>query len=220
MAEQSQHVALDGVKLYVLLTKSLTTEPLEEVACAVLEAGAHAIQIREKRRSDEKLLSQARRLKRLTDQFGALLIVNDRPDIAILSEADGIHLGQDDLPVTEVRKIVGPNILIGLSTHNGDQVRSAALLGADYIGIGPAFATTTKGYDVGIGLAQLAELATLSPLPTVAIGGIKLENVRDVLKAGVQAIAVCSAIISTRDPHMATKRFLSAIREVEESKKT
>lgn len=199
------------VRLYVLLTGEHCRGPLLEWAEAVLAAGAHAVQLREKGMADRPLLDLARRVRALARRHGALFVMNDRPDLAVLAEADALHLGQDDLPVPEARRIVGPEMLVGLSTHSLDQIREAVGAGADYIGVGPVFATGTKGYREGLGIEYVRRAAPAFAVPAVAIGGIRAENAREIVEAGAQAVAVCGAILSAEDPAAETRRFLTAL---------
>jgi thiamine-phosphate pyrophosphorylase len=129
-----------------------------------------------------------------------MFVVNDRPDIASLADADGVHLGQDDLSVKEARRIVGPDRLIGVSTHSVEQVRQAVLEGADYIGVGPVFRSPTKAFDWVPGLEFVRHAAEETSLPSFALGGITLENVRQVVSAGARRIAVASAVIRSKEP--------------------
>ena len=137
---------LSSARLYALLTGATCRASLDWTIAEAAAGGADIIQLREKTLPDGELLSRARDVRRWTRKAGILFIVNDRPDIARLAEADGVHLGQDDLPVREARRILGPEALIGVSTHTLEQVRQAALAGASYIGVGPTFASSTKGF--------------------------------------------------------------------------
>jgi thiamine-phosphate diphosphorylase len=147
----------------------------------------------------------------IAKKFGATLIVNDHPDIALAADADGVHLGQDDLPVKEARKIMGKNRIIGISTHTVEQARDAGRDGADYIGFGPVFHTTTKDAGRPMGIEMLREIKRQVQIPVIAIGGINAENIRPVLETGVDAVAVSSAILRG-DIEENTKRFLEIIK--------
>ena len=159
--------------LYALTDSRLSRgRPLEEVADKLLSSGIHILQYREKRLPAGKMLEECRMLREMTRKANACFIVNDHIDIAMLAGADGVHIGQDDLPVEEVRRLVGPDIIIGLSTHSPEQARAAA--GADYIGVGPIFATQTKEDVVDpVGFEYLDWVVANIDLPFVAIGGIK-----------------------------------------------
>ena len=202
---------LRSMRLYALLTEEHCCRAWLETAELVLAGGADVVQLREKELEGGELLRRARALRRLTERFSALFIVNDRPDVAVLSGADGVHLGQEDLPVEEVRRMVGPEMIIGLSTHTPEQAAEAEGRGADYVGVGPVFPTGTKGYAEGGGSELVSRLCGATALPTVAIGGITPENVVGVLKAGAQAVAVCAALCGADDPAQAARAFLRAI---------
>ncbi len=167
--------------------------PLYDMIDVVLRAGVKCIQYREKYLSRREIYANAVTLRELTRLFDATLIINDHADIALAVEADGVHLGQDDLPLKEARKIMGSRI-IGISTHNLDQAKEAELGGADYIGFGPVFHTTTKdaGTPKGIDIIRLVKEHV--SIPVVAIGGISLDNVSSVIDAGADAIALATAI--------------------------
>jgi len=190
-------------RLYVLLTTDLCKADPLVTAHAALTGGADCIQLREKTLGDRPLLALARRLREITARAGALLVINDRPDIALLADADGVHVGQDDLPVGAARAVIGGDRLVGLSTHSVDQARRAAEAGADYIGIGPMFATTTKDAGCVRGPGLLADVLAAVALPHVAIGGITAANAPALAAAGGRCIAVCSAVIGADDPRTA-----------------
>jgi thiamine-phosphate pyrophosphorylase len=147
----------------------------------------------------------------LTTHHSPLLIINDRPDIAVLSGADGVHLGQDDMEVTEARRIVGHQRIVGVSTHSIEQARQAAADGASYIGCGPTFPSVTKKFEHFPGLEFLRQVAAEIPLPAFAIGGITLENLPEVLATGFTRVAVGAAITAADDPATATRSFLGAL---------
>jgi thiamine-phosphate pyrophosphorylase len=163
-------------------------------ACRLIEAGAKLIQLREKRLSPKEFYSETLAAIEIAHEKGVKIIINDRVDISLLAGADGVHLGQDDLPPVEARKILGPDAVIGFSTHNIDQVREARELPIDYIAFGPIFPTSTKeNRDPVVGLDALKQVRQLvAHLPLVAIGGINAENLRSVLTAGADAVAAIS----------------------------
>ena len=156
---------------------------------------------------DHEFKELAEEMRKLTSDAGVLFIVNDRVGIAKLVEADGVHVGQDDLPAPDARKILGPEAVIGVSTHEMSQARRAPADGADYIGAGPVFPTKTKGYAEGIGTNYLRKLAAEHTIPFFAIGGISLENLDRVLEAGCRRVAISSAIIAADDPARAARQF-------------
>ena len=173
---------------------------VEEQARALLSAGVKILQYREKHASAGRMLEECRILRRLTQEAGAAFIVNDHIDIAMLVDADGVHVGQDDLPVTEVRRLLGPDKIIGLSTHSPEQAKAAVLAGADYIGVGPIFATQTKE-DVcaPVGFSYLAWVTNHISLPFVAIGGIKEHNIGEVARRGAKCCALVSELVGAPD---------------------
>jgi len=171
-----------------------------EIARAALVGGAEMIQLRDKTGSLRELLPQACAIRLLCRSHGALFIVNDRLDLALAAEADGAHVGQEDLPAVEARRLLGPNRILGVSTHSVDQALAAREAGADYIGFGPMFPTGTKqtGYSPR-GPAILREVRNAVSFPILAIGGITLENVGVVIAAGATAPAVISAVVGAAD---------------------
>lgn len=166
----------------------------EEIVKTALEAGARWIQYREKEKTRREIYREALRLRDATRQFGALFSVNDHADIALAVDADGVHLGQDDLPLREARKLMGGKI-IGISAHSLREAMDAAECGADYIGFGPVFPTVTKDAGIPKGVEMLREIKRQVSIPVVAIGGISVENLPEVLAAGADAVAAASAIL-------------------------
>ena len=204
---------LASAQVYVLLTESLCKQGLITTAEAVLRGGAKVLQLREKDQTDHAYLAQARNLRVLCDQFGSVLICNDRVDLALSADAPGVHLGQNDLSVLEARQVAGEKLLIGRSTHSVEQARYAAESErADYIAIGALYETSTKRGRVLIGLNVAAQVFALRlEIPVYAIGGITHGRVGELKAAGVNRIAVSSAIILDRDPETATKRMIEAM---------
>ena len=196
-----------GVRLYVLITESCCRLPWLEAAEQCLLGGADCLQLREKDLASAELLRRARQVSRLCHQHGKLCIINDRPDIAILSDADGVHVGQEDLPATEVRKLIGREKILGVSTHRIEQARQAVLDGADYIGVGPIFPSRTKPRDFVAGIEYARQVAGEIHIPTVAIAGIGLENVDEVAKTGIGVIAVTAAVLGSDNPQAATAQL-------------
>lgn len=184
-----------------------------EVAQQMIAGGIRIIQYREKRphKSFAEMLAECATLRRLTREAGVLFIVNDYPDIAQLVDADGVHVGQDDFPVPEVRRLVGPNKLIGLSTHGPEQAAAAVHAGADYIGVGPIFSTQTKE-DVcaPVGLSYLDHVVRTCPLPFVAIGGIKEHNLGEVLAHGATTVCLVTEIVGAPDITATARRLQAA----------
>lgn len=178
----------------------------------LLDAGIKIIQYREKERKMGVMLAECKEIRRLTAEYGATFIVNDYVDIALLVDADGVHVGQEDLPVEEIRRLVGPDKIIGLSTHLPEQAHAAITAGADYIGVGPIYSTQTKK-DVcePVGLEYLQYVAKNIALPVVAIGGIKAENIEEVIKAGARCCAVVSAFVSAPDIAAAVQKMRKSL---------
>jgi thiamine-phosphate pyrophosphorylase len=174
-----------------------------------LAGGVQLVQLRAKELSSGEFFTLAKEARQLTREAGATFIVNDRADIALACNADGVHLGQDDLPLAAARKLIGPQKMIGISTHDLDQARSAELNGADYIGFGPIFGSTTKdtGYSAR-GLDMLREIRAAVKLPIVAIGGITENNVAEVWKSGADAAAIISDLMGAEDVEEKVKRTL------------
>ena len=192
------------VRLYVLITEALCRRPWLETVEQTIAGGADCIQLREKDLDGGELLARAKQLVALCRRHGVLSIMNDRPDLAILSDADGVHVGQEDLPADQVRKLMGPEKIVGVSTHCIEQARKAVLDGANYIGVGPFFRSATKPRDFLPGPAYAREVASSIEIPAVAIAGITAQNVDEVLESGIKAIAVSSAVIATDDVRSAT----------------
>ena len=168
--------------------------PYGDMVLSALRAGVRWIQYRDKDRTRREIYEESVRLRSIAKDFEAALIVNDHPDIALASEADGVHLGQEDLPLKEARKIMDGKI-IGISTHSLAEAADAEDGGADYVGFGPVFRTVTKAAGNPKGVEMLYEVKKKLRIPVVAIGGITLENLRLVLETGVDAVAVASAIL-------------------------
>jgi thiamine-phosphate pyrophosphorylase len=202
---------LAHARLYVLLSGAACRATLDWTIAEAAAGGAEIIQLREKDLSDAELLRRARDVRRWTRKGGVLFIVNDRPDIARLAEADGVHLGQDDLPVREARRIVGPNALIGVSTHTVEQVRNAILDGASYIGVGPTFVSSTKSFDRLAGLQFVRTAAAETTLPAFALGGVTANNVGQVVASGGGRVAVGAAIAAADDPRAAARALRAAL---------
>jgi thiamine-phosphate pyrophosphorylase len=184
------------------------------IAEAALAGGADMIQLRDKTGSMRDLLPQARAIQCLCRSRGALFIVNDRVDLALAADADGAHVGQEDLPAESARRLLGLRRLLGVSTHNPAQAEAARSAGADYIGFGPMFATGTKetGYTPR-GLEALREVRRAVSLPILAIGGINVENVAAVIHAGATAPAVISAVAAAPDVAAAAAAFRRRVAE-------
>lgn len=207
--KRSQFATLSG--LYVITDEVLMPGRTHlDVARAAVSGGAIVVQLRDKRASDTGLLDTARAIRRLTREAGVLFIVNDRLDLARAVEADGVHLGQADLPARDARRL-WPDGILGISVSDVESARRAEDAGADYLGVGPVFATRTKE-DAGpaLGLDGLARIRAASRLPIAAIGGIGLDNVADVAAAGAEFAAVISAVVCASDMQAATASLCAA----------
>lgn len=206
-------------KLCVLITEAACCEMAwERVAALACEGGAEALQLREPELADGALLRRAHTFVSICREHGVASIINNRADLALLAGADGVHVGQSDLPIESVRELAGSRLLIGISTSNTEQATRAARQGADYCGIGPIFPSTTKpkpdlaGIDVLKSSLSLPELAQLPhQLPHLAISGITKENVGMLVQAGCRGIAVCAPVCGSDDPRRATQELVEAM---------
>jgi thiamine-phosphate pyrophosphorylase len=181
------------------------------VVRAALRGGAPAVQLRMKNGPGREMIALAEALLAETRRAGALLFVNDRVDVALAAGVDGAHVGQDDLPVAAARRTVPPGFLLGVSAETAELARRAEAEGADYVGVGPIYATGSKA-DAGdaVGVGRMAEVAAAVRIPAVGIGGITLDNARPVTEAGAAGIAVISAVMRADDPEAATRALLRA----------
>jgi len=195
------------VRLYVLITESACSCDWFTAAEQAIAGGADCIQLREKELDSGELLARAKKLVALCRSKHVLCIINDRPDIALLSNADGVHVGQGDLPARDVRKLLGAGKIVGVSTHDIAHARQAVLDGADYVGVGPVFKSGTKPRDFIAGLDYARQVATEINIPAVAIAGITLENVDQVIATGVRAVAVTAAVVGANDIAAAARAF-------------
>jgi thiamine-phosphate pyrophosphorylase len=202
------------VRLYVIVTEALCHGGWYETAVAALDGGADCLQLREKGLADRELLHRAQRLAGLCRDRGRLFIVNDRPDIAAASGADGVHLGQDDLPISAARRMLPMSAIVGISTHTVEQFDQAVAESPDYIAVGPMFATETKPQDHIAGCSTLSEARRRTSLPLVAIGGIDESNAAEVLRAAACALCVCRGVLARPDVADACRRFRSLADQV------
>ena len=202
-AVENTRLSLDCLleaRLYVLLDGGASPEAFETLVKELVDAHVDLIQLRDKRLDDRELLDRARLLRKLTDGTGTLFIMNDRPDLARLADADGVHLGQEELTVKDARRIVGAEMLIGVSTHSIEQARAAVLDGANYIGVGPTFPSETKKFDTFAGVELLKAVAAEIRLPSFAIGGITPANLPEVLATGIRRVAVSGCVSNSETP--------------------
>ena len=202
-------MALRFPRLYVIVDAGLMREHTTEIARKLIGAGVKVLQYRAKNVPAKEMLASARELAGVARSAGARFFVNDRPDVAYLSKAHGVHVGQDDLDVEEARAVVGPEAWVGLSTHNIEQFEKAARSSADYIAIGPIFETTSKvNPDPVVGLELVRRARSLTERPVVAIGGITLERAAELIEAGADSVAVISDILGAEDPAERASQYL------------
>ncbi len=196
--------------LYILLDGCQSAAAFATLATEICDAGADIVQLRDKRLSDRELVSRGHLLREIAQDTDTLFIMNDRPDIASIVRADGVHVGQDELSVPEARSILGPNKLVGVSTHSIEQARQAVLDGANYIGCGPTFPSETKAFDEFPGLAFLRAVSDEISLPAFAIGGINVDNLSDVRLAGFGRVAVSNCVTAAESPSNSVRQLRSA----------
>lgn len=203
---------LDVSVYFITGDKFSRGKALARVVYEAIQGGATVIQLREKDFTARRLIDVGRQIREITQQHNVAFIVNDRVDVALAVDADGVHLGQDDLPVWVARRILGPEKLVGVSTHSLEQALQAQKDGADYIGVGPVFETHTK-YDVcpTVGLELVKEVSLKVTIPKVAIGGIKAHNVEEAVAAGADGVAVITAIAAAPDPEQAARELKEAV---------
>lgn len=191
---------LERARLYLVTDAGASTPLLR----AALEGGADMLQLRDPRLADDELLAAAERFRALCDEHGALFFVNDRPDLALHAGADGVHVGQDDMPVAEARRAGGGGLLVGLSTHSPEQLEAGIAAGADQLSVGPVWETPTKPGRPAAGLGYVHHAAQrCPPVPWFAIGGIDTANVHRVAEAGASRVVVVRAILEAADPRAA-----------------
>jgi len=207
----SRRSALSG--LYVILDSAMCSDrSLTDILEAAAGAGAKLFQYRNKSASMKEAYAEATLLRKISVGLGVTFLVNDRCDLALAVDADGVHLGQGDLPYIYARSIMGPEKLIGLSTHNPEQVSAADMLKPDYIGFGPIFKPGSKqDHDPVVGVNGLKQIRSLTSVPIFAIGGITVENVADVMQAGADGVAVISTLVKAQDVRQAVSDFVRLI---------
>jgi thiamine-phosphate pyrophosphorylase len=196
-------------RLYVILDAGLIRGPVQVVARQLMDAGVRLLQYRGKNVGAREMLETSRLLAAMARESGATFFVNDRPDVAWLAGADGVHVGQDDLGVEQARALVGGGRWVGVSTHNLQQFERARATSADYIAIGPIFETSSKANpDPVVGIETIRRVRPLTKKPIVAIGGIRLECAGEVIEAGADSVAVISDIVGAGDPAQKAAQFL------------
>jgi len=199
-------------RLYVILDAALITSPERDCALSLAEAGVRLIQYRNKSATARQYLDSSRELAEALRPRGVTFLVNDRPDVAFLSGASGVHVGQDDLDVEQARRVAGQDKLVGVSTHNLEQFNKAVASSADYIAIGPLFSTTSKANpDPIVGLAFLRRVRGMTDKPIIGIGGISLDRAKSVIEAGADSVAVISGVLSAPNPSESARQYLEVL---------
>lgn len=208
-------VKSEDMTLYAVTDAAWTGEKtLIQQVKEALEAGITFLQLREKHLSEKEFLREAVEIKRLTDQYQIPFVINDNIDIAQKAGADGVHVGQDDMPVEEVRKILGEDKIIGVSAHNVEEAVRAEQGGADYLGVGAVHTTATKENTSAVSMEEMKKICQTVSIPVVAIGGIKKNNMNVLSGTGVDGIAVVSAIFAAKNIKEETKELLEAVKEM------
>lgn len=203
-----RHRILLQSPLYFVTSPS---EALLTTVEAALKGGLTLVQYRDKTADDCDRLTNAQKLCQLCHHYGAIFLVNDRVDLALAVNADGVHLGQQDMDIAIARQLLGPQRLIGRSTTNPDEMQRAIQEGADYIGVGPVYATPTKADKAAAGLEYVRYAATNSPIPWFAIGGINVNNIKEVISAGARRVAVVRSLMEAEQPTLVTQFFISQL---------
>ena len=201
------------LSLYLVTDRQLmSTDTLEQAVCQAIEGGCTLVQLREKDCSSREFYLSALRIKEVTDRMGVPLIINDRVDIALAVGAAGVHVGQNDLPAAQVKRIA-PELIVGVSARTVEDAKKAQQDGADYLGVGAMFSTSTKKDAQTIGIERLKEITQTVSIPVVAIGGIKKENAHLLRDTGIQGIAVVSAVIAQSDIRGAARELMEIMGE-------
>lgn len=202
-------------RLYVILDAGMLGTSTGETARKLIGVGVRILQFRSKDRTAKETLAEARELAGIARESQTEFFVNDRPDIAYLSGANGVHVGQEDLSVAQARAVIGTDRWVGISTHNLEQFEEAAKSSADYIAVGPIFATSSKANpDPVVGIELLRRVRPLTKKPIVAIGGITLKNAAEVIEAGADSVAVISDILGAADPAERAKKYIQRLETV------
>ncbi len=201
---------LAAARLYLVCGGAPDASALPDLLRGAVAGGVDIVQLREKQLADDELGALANAARALCERLGALLVINDRPIVALESGADGVHVGQEDMPVAEVREIVGPDMLLGLSTHTPQEIDAVDPAVVDYIGVGPIHETPTKLGRAAVGLELIDHARAHAPVPFFAIGGLDLSNLGAALSAGAERVCVLRAIASAEDPEQAAR----ALREL------
>jgi thiamine-phosphate pyrophosphorylase len=206
---EERRARLASARLYLVCpeTRDLAGRNLPDLTRAAVAGGVEVVQLREKHLPDDEFVSVASAMRALCERIGALLIVNDRPQVALEAGADGVHVGQEDMPVADARELVGPDLLIGLSTHARGEIDRADAADADYIAVGPVHETPTKPRRPAVGLELVRYAAARAVKPFFAIGGLDARNLDAVLDAGARRVVVLRAVAGAEDPQAAAREL-------------
>jgi thiamine-phosphate pyrophosphorylase len=205
---------LKKIDFYLVTDSGLSKKGILSDVKEAVDAGCKIVQHREKNRSTRDMISEAAEIKRICSDK-AIFLVNDRIDVALAVDADGVHIGQDDMPIGTARKLLGENKIIGLTVHNIEEATEAEKNGADYVGLSPIFDTATKkDAGEGIGAAKIKETKNAISIPVVAIGGINKENCESVVRNGADSLVAISAVICSDDVKREIKSFIDIIRRI------
>ena len=204
--------------LYLCTDRDLMrADTVEDAVRQALLGGVTMVQLREKNCSAKEFFETAQRVKKITDQAGVPLIINDRVDIALAVDADGVHVGQSDIPAAEARRLLGPDKIIGVSARTVEQARKAEVDGADYLGVGAMFVTGTKQDAKVTSKEELKRIRAAVAIPIVAIGGIKVDNVEELKGTGIDGVAVVSAVIAAENIASAAEELAGRVKELKEA---
>jgi thiamine-phosphate pyrophosphorylase len=202
---------LAAARLYLVYGGAPDAGALPDLLRGAVAGGVVIVQLREKHLDDDELAAVANAARALCERLGALLVINDRPAVAVAAGADGVHVGQEDMPVAEVRELVGPEMLIGLSTHTPQEIDAVDPALVDYIGVGPIHATPTKLGRPAVGLELIRHARAHAPVPFFAIGGLDAHNLQEALEAGAERVCVLRAIAAADDPERAARELRELI---------
>lgn len=215
LAPPARKQLIHTARFYVLIESMDSDDLFASHVRSLCEVGVDVLQIRDPNASDRQLIERGKLAAEITDSYDTLMIMNDRVDLALAANCDGVHVGQDELPLRDARAIAGDDILIGVSTHNVDQAIAAEQDGADYIGCGPVFPGRTKSFDDFPGLGFIRSVAPEITVPAFAIGGIDETNLNDVIDAGIRRVAVTGAIRDSESPSGTAKRIKAMLEDSE-----
>jgi thiamine-phosphate pyrophosphorylase len=202
---------LTSARLYLVLDSAPRRHTLPDLVRAAAAGGVEVVQLRDKHLADDELMAVAHAARALCEQLGVLLIVNDRPFVALEAGADGVHVGQEDMPVAEVRELVGADVLVGLSTHAPGEIDAVDPALVDYIGVGPIHATPTKPGRAAVGVQLVRYAAEHAPVPLFAIGGLDAHNLGEAIEAGARRACVLRAITDAEDPQAAARELAALL---------